>query len=319
LKKAYRRKALKHHPDKVPPEKRDKAQEKFKEIQQAYEILQDDEKRARYDRYGDAALDPNFDNLNRAPHFGSSASSSSSSSSPFSSQSFHQSSQQEMPDFFSFFRQQQQAPGRQSSQFSSFGSASPFGTTNIDFEELIREMRGNDSRTAPPSSPQRSRPKQEPQKSYTRNVYCSLEELATGATKRLRVGTAAAVEEEKELYTIQLQPGWKSGTRVTFPPRPKNLNGRKMTFIIRERPHAFLKRRGNDLYYACTLTSRQAERGAKIKIPLPTGDTLELQTQAHTQNGHVMTVPKRGMPIKGTTQRGNLKIEFKVMEPSSHA
>jgi DnaJ-class molecular chaperone len=302
LKKAYRRKALKHHPDKVPPEKREKAQEKFKEIQKAYEILQDDEKRARYDQYGDASLDPRFENQ---PHV----------SSPFSSHSFQQSSQQGMPDLFSFF--QQHPAGRQSSHFSSFESASPFGsTTNIDFEALLRQMMGgNDSRKAP--SPQQSRSKQKQrQKSYTRNVYCSLEELATGATKRLRVVGTTTTEKE-QFYTIQLQPGWKSGTRVTFPPRANN--GIQMTFIIQEKPHLFLKRRGNDLYYACTLTSRQAERGAKVKIPLPTGDVLELQTKAQTQNGHVMTVPNKGMPIKGTTQRGNLKIEFKVMEQSSHA
>jgi DnaJ-class molecular chaperone len=307
LKKAYRRKALKHHPDKVSPEKREKAEAKFKEIANAYEILQDDEKRARYDQYGDdAALDPQFDN-NSTPHF-------SSSTAPFSSHSFHQSSQQEMPDLFSFF--QQQPVGRQSSHFSSFGSTSPFGTTNIDLEELLRQMMGNnnvDSRNAPPPPPPQSRPKQERTKSYTHNLSCSLEELATGATKRLRVGTTG----EKELYTIQLQPGWKSGTRVTFPPR--NKNGLKMIFIIQEKPHFFLKRQGNDLYYACKLTSSQANRGAKIRIPLPTGDVFEMQTQPQTHNGHVMTVPNKGMPIKGTTKRGNLKIEFKVMEQSSQS
>ena len=60
LKKAYRRAALKYHPDKAPPEQREKAENKFKEISQAYEILSDDDKRSLYDQYGDRALDPHF-------------------------------------------------------------------------------------------------------------------------------------------------------------------------------------------------------------------------------------------------------------------
>jgi len=52
--------ALRHHPDKVAPEDRDKAEAKFKELARAYEILSDDEKRKLYDQYGEAGVDPNF-------------------------------------------------------------------------------------------------------------------------------------------------------------------------------------------------------------------------------------------------------------------
>jgi DnaJ-class molecular chaperone len=60
IQKAYRRKALKHHPDKVPKAQREKAEKEFKKIGEAYEILSDPEKRKLYDSYGDAALQPNF-------------------------------------------------------------------------------------------------------------------------------------------------------------------------------------------------------------------------------------------------------------------
>lgn len=58
IKKAYRKKALQYHPDRNPdnPE----AEEKFKEAGEAYEVLSDEEKRARYDQYGFAGVDPNF-------------------------------------------------------------------------------------------------------------------------------------------------------------------------------------------------------------------------------------------------------------------
>ena len=58
IKKAYRKQALKYHPDRNPDNK--EAEEKFKEASEAYEILSDDDKRARYDQFGHAGVDPNF-------------------------------------------------------------------------------------------------------------------------------------------------------------------------------------------------------------------------------------------------------------------
>lgn len=58
IKKAYRKAAMKYHPDRNPGDK--EAEEKFKEVGEAYEILSDDDKRARYDQYGFAGVDPNF-------------------------------------------------------------------------------------------------------------------------------------------------------------------------------------------------------------------------------------------------------------------
>ena len=58
IKKAYRKNAMKYHPDRNPGDK--EAEEKFKEVGEAYEVLSDEEKRARYDQYGFAGVDPNF-------------------------------------------------------------------------------------------------------------------------------------------------------------------------------------------------------------------------------------------------------------------
>ena len=56
LKKAYRRLAMKFHPDRNPDDK--DAEEKFKEANEAYEVLSDEDKRAAYDRHGHAGVDP---------------------------------------------------------------------------------------------------------------------------------------------------------------------------------------------------------------------------------------------------------------------
>jgi molecular chaperone DnaJ len=58
IKRAYRKKAMQYHPDRNPGDKT--AEEKFKEVGEAYEVLSDEEKKARYDQYGFAGVDPNF-------------------------------------------------------------------------------------------------------------------------------------------------------------------------------------------------------------------------------------------------------------------
>ena len=60
IKKAYRNLALKYHPDRVPADKKKEAEEKFKEVSEAYEVLMDPQKKATYDQYGHAGVDTSF-------------------------------------------------------------------------------------------------------------------------------------------------------------------------------------------------------------------------------------------------------------------
>ena len=60
IKKAYRKLAMKHHPDRNQGDKAAKAEERFKEAKEAYEMLSDPHKRAAYDQHGHAGVDPNF-------------------------------------------------------------------------------------------------------------------------------------------------------------------------------------------------------------------------------------------------------------------
>ena len=60
IKKAYRKLAMKHHPDRNQGDAAKPAEEKFKEAKEAYEMLSDAQKRAAYDQYGHAGVDPNM-------------------------------------------------------------------------------------------------------------------------------------------------------------------------------------------------------------------------------------------------------------------
>ena len=60
IKKAYRELALRYHPDRVPADQKKDAEEKFKEISEAYAVLSDPQKRALYDQYGHAGIDQRF-------------------------------------------------------------------------------------------------------------------------------------------------------------------------------------------------------------------------------------------------------------------
>jgi len=73
LKKAYRQLALRHHPDRVPAEQKKEAEEKFKEISEAYAVLSDPQKRALYDQQGHAGIDQQYatEDIFRGADFGS--------------------------------------------------------------------------------------------------------------------------------------------------------------------------------------------------------------------------------------------------------
>lgn len=73
IKKAYRTLALQHHPDRVPHEKKKEAEEKFKEISEAYAVLSDTQKRALYDQYGHSGIDQRYayEDIFKGADFGS--------------------------------------------------------------------------------------------------------------------------------------------------------------------------------------------------------------------------------------------------------
>jgi len=248
--------------------------------------------------------------------------------------------------------------------FGSFGGFSPGNSgggggggdggdfTEIDLNEILRQMMGGvpmgDSRKsqfgggmnqqnpffghhqgASPRQQKQSNSRrgsneqqQQQQQQYTRQIHCSLEDLCNGTTKKIKV-SYPSIQSEK-IYTIKVQPGYKSGTKIKFPSSRSidantglDVEYPAITFIISEKKHPFLVHRSDDdnLYWKCKLTSRQAERGAKLKLPLPDGSTLEVESKAGTRSGEKMIVEGRGMTLKGGVAKGSVVIEFVVVGP----
>lgn len=299
LKKAYRKLALKHHPDKGGDE------EKFKEISKAYDTLSNPDRRQLYDTYGEAGLEigggPNAGSYGFGPNPGN----------PFAAgaQSFSSDGSNPFQQFFSssgFGGPTTGADGRSQRDGFAFGIDG-----NIDISELLRQMMGgsmggtsNRFGRAPPS----------PSRSYTRPVKCTLEDLAHGTTKKLKM----TFKGKEKIYTINVKPGWKKGTKVTFPGNTKN-GIPTMVFLVEEIPHKYLIREGDNLRYICWISEEQTHGGIKITVPLPTGETWT-KTIPKTgdnigsalSNGEKLVVPSKGMPKKGGPERGDLVVEFRV-------
>jgi DnaJ family protein B protein 4 len=272
VKKAYRKAALKHHPDKGGDE------ETFKDICGAYEVLSDPEKRDLYDRYGQAGLD---------------ASAGSGGPQRQPQQPARGAHPSGGPEFFSsqFFGGNTHHNGQ-----SFRASNSP-----VDLEELLREMMTGKGTLGGGAGGSSFRPKPS---SYTRPLQCSLEELFGGATKKLKVDLGGS----SKVYKIQLKPGWKEGTKVKFA-ATRNLPA--ITFVVKEKKHALFQRRGEDLVYRYRLEQPSRQTPLHLDIMLLDGTNWSRTIPvSYLKAGQSLTIPDHGMPIKGGPARGNLIIEF---------
>ena len=332
IKKAYRRAALKHHPDKVKECDREASEQKFKDVNQAYEILSDESKKSLYDKYGAAALDPNFN-----PAFagfggggggggsgnGSRRRRSSAGPQPFPFE-FHPGGMggatngDTTIDISSFMedllkKEMGGAHGGSGSSSTPLGAAfsEMFGSAGFTGMNGMNGMGSSATSTAAPSA-----------KEYTRPFYCSLEDLCAGCTKKLKVTHPSGRETGEQvmmerIYEIRVLPGMQARTKFKF----KAQQGfPPISFVLKEKGHSFLKRRNEDLIFDCHISPRQADRGAKLSIPLPTGETYKVSTEHRVpmNSGETMRISGKGMPIRrkkeGGPSRGDLIIRFHVIE-----
>ena len=328
IKKAYRKLAIKYHPDKNPGDK--EAEEKFKEAAEAYSILSDADKKARYDQFGHAGVDgaaPDFSggfgNLNDI-----------------------------LNDLFGG------AFGGGFGGFSGFGGG--FGGGQ---RQQQRVYRGRDIRVRVKLTLEEIAKGVEKEISIEKSVPCP-ECGGKGAKNSSDIKTCSACNgtgqvqrvvnsflgqtvtystcqqcggegkvitnpcrscggtglvRKRETIKVKIPAGVEAGMQLTIQgeghaAKNNGING-DLLVVIEEQEHPNLKREGNNLYYTKIISMPDAILGADVEIPCLDGP-YKIKVDAGTQSGTVVRLRNKGLPtVNGYGGTGDLYVKFAVWIP----
>lgn len=322
IKKAYRKLALKYHPDK---NKAAGAEERFKAVAEAYEVLSDKAKRELYDQYGEEGLQPGAGGMpGGAPGGG------------FGGMDH---------DGGHFTYQSNVDPRATFAQF--FGNSNPFGMffggggqgANMfsmdDDMDVFSQVQGQRMGGAGPGlgafrsqsfnvhqSPRKERPQDPP---VEHDLYVSLEDINTGCTKKMKISRTiiqdnGLPQKEEKVLNVTVKPGWKTGTKITFPNEGDRLPGKipaDIVFTIRDKPHATFKREGSDIRYTAPISLKDALCGTHLRVPALSGVAVTLDTVGEViKPTTVKRISGRGLPYpKEPSRRGDMLIAFDIKFP----
>lgn len=309
IKKAYRKMALKYHPDK---NKSPNAEEKFKEIAEAYEILSDPQKREVFDKYGEEGLKgmPGA----TGPEGGN------------FTYTFHGNPHETFRMFF--------GDENPFGNFFSFGGGPTAGTKIFEFggghgnemdidDDPFASFVGMGSGGFPDRSGAYKR--QDPAVIY--DLQVSLEEILKGVTKKMKITRKVlnpdgrTTRSEDKVLSVDVRPGWKAGTKVTFPresDQSANNIPADVVFVIKDRPHPVFKRDGSDIKYKAKIGLREALVGTTLNIPVLDGKMVTLKLTDVVKPNTVRRIQGEGLPFpKQPNKRGDLIVEFDIQFPES--
>ncbi len=323
IKRAYRRLARKNHPDVNPGDK--SAEDRFKTIQEAYDVLSDSKKRAMYDRHG--FYSENF--KESAPPGG--FPSGEGQGFDFSGFDFDASGPHSFRDIFSeFFAGRSRPNGPEKGQevehqlnisfFDSIKGVSTRLTTNRYVHCTACGGSGTSAlkhtrvcRTCGGSG----------QESKAHGIMSFSGPCRTcGGDGKVRVGCpqckGSGQTPVKESMTVRIPPGVNHGYRLRVPrkgePGKRGAPPGDLYLIIGVRSHDFFRREGNDIHCVLPITFIEAALGTKIEVPTVDGKTL-LKVPPGTQSGQKFRLRGKGAPsLKGEVQ-GNQIVEVRVMVP----
>ncbi len=155
----------------------------------------------------------------------------------------------------------------------------------------------------------------------TFDLNVTLEELYTGTTKKLKITRKRNGQDSPRVIEINIAPGWKEGTKITFENEgDEDANGlySDIIFVVKEKQHPVFVRSKNDLLHTRNITLKEALCGVRVVIKGIDGKELVYDT---TQTQEIITPGKEkyfwgnGMPSKNGP--GNLVVTFNVVFPTS--
>jgi molecular chaperone DnaJ len=335
LRKAYRRLARKHHPDLNPGNK--SAEEKFKQIQEAYEVLSDEKKRKIYDQYGFYS-----DNL---PPGGYGATASPGAGSPgfdFSGFDFSDSAAgEEKGGFGSSFRDlfSQFFSGRRGEETENAGPERGEDIEHrlhLGFWDAIRgtQVRITVARaeacvTCRGTGAARGAPvictacggtgKATRQAGAMRFALTCSQCGGTGQQRR-RCATCGGEGHLRrpETFDVRIPPGVDTGSRVRVPGKGNAGIGGGATgdlYIVTDvEPHPLFERKGDNIYIKVPVTVTEAALGTKVEVPTIDGPAT-IKIPPGTQGGQKLRLRGRGAPSLRASARGDQFVEVQVVVP----
>jgi len=313
IKSAYRQLALRYHPDRNPGSKT--AEEEFKKISEAYQVLSDPEKRKLYDLYGPDGL-KGFE----VGGFGGFEDIFSSFGDIFE-------------DFFGFGRRAGRASRAQAGADLRVAVSLTLeevlhGTDKeitIDRRVLCRrcEGEGMEPGTRAQACPACGGRGQVSQSRGLLRVFTTCQMCrgsGTYVSHPCEACQGAGTVREKRQMQVRIPPGVDNGTRLRL--RGEGEAGRfggpagDLYIEVLTAPHPHLSRRGQDLIYRAELSFVEAALGWEIAVPTLNGN-VPFQIPPGTQAGAVFRVPGKGLPNLKGKKRGDLLVEVYLKTPTN--
>lgn len=317
IKKAYRKLALKFHPDKNPGDSA--AESRFKEAAEAYEVLRDPERRSAYDRYGHEGLRAgsaprgfsNFEDIFSAfsEIFGGDGS-------PFGD---------------AFSRGGRRAGGRRGASLRcevaiELAEVATGVVRTIEVRRLERCETCDGTGAKKGSEPKTCRTCQGRGDVLQSNGFLTIRTTCprcqgAGSVIADPCGTCrgAGRRETPVKIDVTIPAGIEDGTQIRISGQGEageGAGGRGDLYcLVRVREHAVFRRRGDDLLVEIPLSFTQAALGSEIEVPTLEGPVDKLKIPHGTQTGEVFKLRSRGLPRLHAGVRGHLLVQVVVEVP----
>ena len=327
IKRAYRKLAVKYHPDKNPGDK--EAEEKFKEAAEAYSVLSDADKKAKYDQFGHAGVDGStpdfsqgFGNLNDILNdlFGGAFGGGFGGFSGFGG------------EFGGGQRQQRVYKGRdiRVRVKLTLEEIAKGVEKEISIEKSVpcHECGGKGAKN---SSDIKTCPACNGTGQVQRVVNSFLGQTVTYSTCQQCGGEGKIISNpcrscggtglvrKRETIKVKIPAGVEAGMQLTIQgqghaAKNNGING-DLLVVIEEQEHPNLKREGSNLYYTKIISMPDAILGAEVEIPCLDGP-YKIKVDAGTQSGTVVRLRNKGLPtVNGYGGTGDLYVKFAVWIP----